>query len=346
MNHNINLNVFSRGRLCVPVDGDAAVQEEQTALRPEAGSINRYVNDSPGGGVVGRETPILFNQSSETQNINPTIVGEDQERQTLSRHDLTLIRLKRLQEKKKEIWSGINKKHGIRIASLNAKGRNKKGKSKWPSIVTMMRKQRILVLGLQETHLDEEEAEKIRKTCPKIELISNGISKSKEGIALAINKELANNMAWNHTDLIEGRASRLSIKVEENRGMDIILIYAPNGDNEKIEFFTELREKLAQEQNIENIVIMGDFNSVESKLDRFPHREDENAVTDSWKKIKKERHLVDGWRTHNELNKGYTFTQPAERLPHPRKAAGAQITQSRHGEVVTINNNIGPSRVL
>jgi len=31
--------------------------------------------------------------------------------------------------------------------------------------------------------------------------------------------------------------------------------------------------------------------------------------------------------------------EPEKRLPHPRKAAGAQITQSRHAEVVTINNN-------
>ena len=33
--------------------------------------------------------------------------------------------------------------------------------------------------------------------------------------------------------------------------------------------------------------------------------------------------------------------EPERWLPHPRKAAGAQITQSRHGEVVTINNNTG-----
>jgi hypothetical protein len=39
-----------------------------------------------------------------------------------------------------------------------------------------------------------------------------------------------------------------------------------------------------------------------------------------------------------------TESESAEkRLPHPRKAAGAQITQSRHGEVVTINNNTGRS---
>ena len=33
--------------------------------------------------------------------------------------------------------------------------------------------------------------------------------------------------------------------------------------------------------------------------------------------------------------------EPEKRLPHLRKAAGAQITQSRHWEVVPINNNTG-----
>src|SRR6478735_856554 len=36
--------------------------------------------------------------------------------------------------------------------------------------------------------------------------------------------------------------------------------------------------------------------------------------------------------------------EPEKRLPHLRKAAGAQITQSRHGEVVTIHNKAGPLR--
>ncbi len=33
--------------------------------------------------------------------------------------------------------------------------------------------------------------------------------------------------------------------------------------------------------------------------------------------------------------------EPEKRLPHPRKAAGAQITHFRLGEVVTKNNNTG-----
>ncbi|KAG9291167.1 hypothetical protein G9A89_013039 [Geosiphon pyriformis] len=36
--------------------------------------------------------------------------------------------------------------------------------------------------------------------------------------------------------------------------------------------------------------------------------------------------------------------EPEKWLPHPRKAVGVQITQSQHGEVVTINNNTGFSQ--
>ena len=34
--------------------------------------------------------------------------------------------------------------------------------------------------------------------------------------------------------------------------------------------------------------------------------------------------------------------EPEKWLPHLRMAAGAKITQSRFGEVVTVNNNAGP----
>ena len=303
MEYNLNtIQISSTGRLTEHEDGDNAVMAKQTVLCPGANSIKGDVNDSPGRVGKGRET-LIYGENHKTQ--------PNAKRQSHSPEDLLLRRFKSIQARKRTIWSGINKKQGIRVATLNLKGRNDKyKKSKWPTVVTLMRKQRILILGLQETHLNEEEAEKIKKMCPKIEIISNGKFKNKEGIAFAINKELANKMTWNHKILIEGRASRLTINLEEDRGIDVILIYAPNSDNDKIQFFADLKERLSEEQNIENAIIMGDFNSVEHELDRFPHRKDEDKVTNSWKKIKRKFRLIDGWRTHNELNKGYTFIQP------------------------------------
>ncbi len=51
------------------------------------------------------------------------------------------------------------------------------------------------------------------------------------------------------------------------------------------------------------------------------------------------------WSQRVTGNKGLIPERGPERWPpHPRKAAGAQITQSWHREVVTINNNAGSSR--
>jgi endonuclease/exonuclease/phosphatase family metal-dependent hydrolase len=303
------LQKFSKGCPCVPVDGDAAVQEEQTVLCPEAYSIK--LPKSPGGMPTGPRIPTdykaptkLGRKAGSSSDVGNKEEGRHQTGSTLESE------LRRLQNKKDEIWSGINKKRGIRIATLNIKGRNNKYRgSKWPTVVTLMRKQRIAIMGLQETHLNNEEAEKLRKMCPKIEIISNGISTAKEGVAFVINKEMANKMTWSHTPIIEGRASRLTVEIEGDRGLDIVLIYAPNSDNEKIRFFSELKEKLSHEENMNNIIIMGDFNCVEHELDRFPHRGDDKRVTQSWIEIKKKYKLVDGWRIHNELNKGYTYIQ-------------------------------------
>ena len=45
------------------------------------------------------------------------------------------------------------------------------------------------------------------------------------------------------------------------------------------------------------------------------------------------------WWLRVTENKGSTpEREPEKRLPHPRKAAGAQITHSQHEEVVTKNN--------
>ena len=323
---NLNPNFFT-GRLTDHEDGDIALLEEETSPCPdEATSIKAKqqvpqepeAQSSPGGVLIqslgtpksscatlehGREAESSAT-GGNTSNVDTNI---GRRHQSPSEYE---EELRRLEIKKKKIWNGINRKQGVKLVTLNMRGRrdvNKK--SKWPTITTLMRKQKILLLALQETHLDDEETETIGKMCPKIEIINNGVSKIKEGVAFAINKDLANNMTWNHTVLIEGRASRLTIKVEEERGLDVIVIYAPNGDKDKKEFFIDLKNKLEQEQNISNTIIMGDFNSVEHELDRFPHRKDKTSVINEWLKIKNKFKLIDGWRLHNELRKEYTYTQ-------------------------------------
>lgn len=108
---------------------------------------------------------------------------------------------------------------------------------------------------------------KIENSCPKITVISNSNHKTKEGIAFVLNKELTNKMTWNHEVIINNKASRLTIQVKEERGLDIILIYTPNFNKEKDVFYEELGKKIKTMKNLDNILVMGDFNLVEEKID-------------------------------------------------------------------------------
>ena len=305
-----SIQEFSNGRPCVPVDDNNAVQEEQTVLCPEAYSI-KY-KKSPGGtskegldALIIHETPKDGLEMAESSTNVENLGGRNE---AISKQEKAI---RRLQTKTETIWKGIGKKQGIRISTFNMKGRNDKNKkSKWPNLATIIRKQRILIMGVQETHLNEEETEKIKAMCPKIELINNGNSTKGEGVAFIINKELANKMKWTTKELIKGKAMRMNIEVEEERRLDIVVIHAPNNENEKIEFFKELKKKIDEDEEKENVIILGDFNSVENEIDRFPHRKDEQKITEEWKKIKKKYKLIDRWRVHNEQRKEYTFIQP------------------------------------
>ena len=67
-----------------------------------------------------------------------------------------------------------------------------------------------------------------------------------------------------------------------------------------------------------------------------------SAGDDSFKFLPYQLSMVGYWPTMVATGEGSIPERaPEKRLPHPTKAAGAQITQSRLGEVVTINNNAG-----
>ena len=198
------------------------------------------------------------------------------------------------------------------MATLNINGRKDDNKKdKWPKLVSLIRSKGVAIAGLQESHLNEEETINLNDRFQKVVVINNGYSTSKEGIAFVLNKELVNGMKWKHTVIINGRASRLEIETEKDRGINIVLVYAPNNESDKIAFWKLLKVKLQNIGEMENVIMMGDFNSVENALDRYPHREDDERVKDAWKVIRNKFKLIDGWRLHNPIRKDYTFMQKA-----------------------------------
>ena len=176
-----NLSIFTGRLYSDPMDGDIAAQKEQTMLcLAEAASIKVYpqiCDDAlkPLGGTPpqGWGMPMQCEPQGNLMVTDVPVVRDKTQRQ--SKHtSISEAQLKNLLSKKEKIWKNVNKKQGYKIATLNIKGRNKENKqSNWPMIATMMRKKKIMIMGVQETHLNEAETEKIRKRCPGIEIISN-----------------------------------------------------------------------------------------------------------------------------------------------------------------------------
>jgi exonuclease III len=214
-----------------------------------------------------------------------------------------------MKENRDRVWKKMGRAQGIKLGTLNIHGKSYSDKkSKFKDIVTLMRKNKIAILGLQETHLVDDELERLRVAHPAMIIESNGVSTSKEGVAFMLNKDLVRGKTWQHTVLIPGRASRLQFDVGDENGLDIVLVYAPNAVGEKLEFINQLSEVMGNLRLVEP-VMMGDFNFVEDDIDRFPIRKDDNRLTEKFDSLKVKYKWVDGWRIHNPTNRNYTFFQ-------------------------------------
>ena len=97
----------------------------------------------------------------------------------------------------------------------------------------------------------------------------------------------------------------LDIIVEEQRIL-LVSIYAPNKDTPA--FFLDLQNKILN-QNVQNIMIVGDWNLVQEPLSdsiHYNHLNNPNArkiVHD----MKTQLNLIDTWREYNKLKRQYTW---------------------------------------
>ena len=96
-----------------------------------------------------------------------------------------------------------NRKHRVKIASMNIKGKSMEGgKSKYPLLTLTIRKEKVVIIGLQETKLKKEAAINISDKNLKIILLEN-INEARPsvgGMAFMLNKDKIKNKKWNHEE--------------------------------------------------------------------------------------------------------------------------------------------------
>ncbi|KIK20434.1 hypothetical protein PISMIDRAFT_105783 [Pisolithus microcarpus 441] len=234
---------------------------------------------------------------------------------------------------------------------FNIKGKYHPNKEyKYKDLSTIIRKHNILCTALQETKLTPDEEINLQNIATKILILNNPntMNDRSAGTAFVLNKDKLKNKTWDHTILIPGRAARIKIKTENKTQLDILNIYSPNETNEKINFWKTLNQKIKDIPDWENPILMGDFNFVESAIDRLPAHRDERSITNAFNPIKEYLKIVDGWRIHNETEQTYTFqkTNPPALTHIDRIYVNKNQTDEFQNWEITENYNLSNHQIV
>ena len=147
-----------------------------------------------------------------------------------------------LKNKRPKKW---RPKVSIKIASQNLNGaaapsENMTFLNKWKKISDTMHMEKITILVVQETHLDQNMLEQIQTTFKKnLTIIASSHPtnpRAKAGVAFMINKKLINPDEITTHELIPGRALMLKIKWLGKCSATILNVYTPNQRNKHTHF--------------------------------------------------------------------------------------------------------------
>ena len=210
----------------------------------------------------------------------------------------------------------MKKKANINIATLNINGASAPTANlniidKWTRINSTLRQNKIAILALQETHLDEQSVEAIERCFGKsfeLQYSSDPENpRSKAGVAFVINRALIPTKDIKLHVLVPGHAIMLQLQWPDANHLSIINIYAPVRKSEQPEFWasveTERREKNLPCPDF----LLGDFNVTEDALDRAPPKFDNRRATDTLREIRLAWEIQDQWRHAHPNGKQFTY---------------------------------------
>jgi exonuclease III len=171
------------------------------------------------------------------------------------------------------------KRANINIATLNVNGATAPSSNmnlieKWAMINQTIKKHKIAILALQETHLDEERASDVQRCFQKsFDLYYSSDPENPRataGVAFLINKALISPEHISVRAIVPGRAAILSIAWSSIKKLTILNIYAPVNRRHQPEFWRRIERRRARARIPRPDFVLGDFNVTEDPLDRSP----------------------------------------------------------------------------
>ena len=247
---------------------------------------------------------------------------------------------------------GLRRRNNIRLGTLNVNGLHISSDSavefrKWTEIHATMKKEKIAILAIQETHLDETSTQEIHRAFGKRLVIHNSQlednPRSSGGVAFVLNKEQIKTDQVKTFELIKGKAIAIKLTWTNNEEVTLINVYAPNRRSDHESFWEETcREWEAQAQGHPDFV-MGDFNVTEDPIDRSPAKHDSSTASRALRDFRLNMGIQDHWRHMYPKAREYTYRSVIN--GKPIKSRLDRIYINKEKARYTFDWSIAPSTV-
>ena len=96
--------------------------------------------------------------------------------------------------------------------------------------------------------------------------------------------------------------------------LTILNIYAPNAPSDNEKFWKDLQLAFNTNPFPYPDILLGDFNIVEDAINRLPSHNNNANTREVLFEFRSQLELIDGWRTYNENEKGYTYTKKPDMI--------------------------------
>ena len=188
---------------------------------------------------------------------------------------------------------------------------NMTGIDKWSAIYQTMKVNKLAVLALQETHLDNTLLHSIHDCFGKrLTIINSSLPvnpRTSAGVAFVINRSLIAPKEMTTTELIEGRALAIKFKWHNNEDILLLNVYAPNNKSEHPDFWESVDTKRRAKGLRRPDLMMGDFNLTEDPIDRSPPHLDDTSAIAALRNLRQCLGLEDSWRHAFPHNRCFTY---------------------------------------
>jgi exonuclease III len=182
---------------------------------------------------------------------------------------------------------------------------------KWASVNRTIQNERIAILALQETHLDQPLLDQIQTCFGKNLIIINSPLpenlRASAGVAFIINKALIKPKEYSVKVLDPGRAVVLNIKWLESCSTSIVNIYAPHDRTKQMDFWERTMTKRHTLRLPLPDFVLGDFNLTEDPINRAPAHPDNLAAIKIIREVRWAWNIQDTWRHLYLTTRCYTY---------------------------------------